>query len=136
MTASNKVLHGATDGPDGRLLSFRCPGCGDVHQIYVHRQPGQAGPVWGWNGDEVRPTFTPSILATSGHYCTHFNPGERCWCSANAEEVAAGREPFSYDCYRCHSYVTDGRIQFLGDCSHHLAGQTVDLPAWSEAEPA
>ena len=23
---------------------------------------------------------------------------------------------------------TDGRIQFLGDCTHHLAGQTVDLP--------
>ena len=28
----------------------------------------------------------------------------------------------------CHSFVTDGRIQFLGDCTHSLAGQTVDLP--------
>jgi len=29
---------------------------------------------------------------------------------------------------RCHSFVTDGKIQFLNDCSHELAGQTVDLP--------
>lgn len=30
----------------------------------------------------------------------------------------------------CHSFVTDGCIQYLGDCTHRLAGQTVDLPAW------
>ncbi|WP_419877659.1 DUF6527 family protein [Brevibacillus centrosporus] len=29
---------------------------------------------------------------------------------------------------RCHSFITDGRIQFLPDCSHDLAGNTVDLP--------
>jgi hypothetical protein len=28
----------------------------------------------------------------------------------------------------CHSFVTDGRIQFLTDSNHALAGQTVDLP--------
>lgn len=28
----------------------------------------------------------------------------------------------------CHSFITDGKIQFLNDCSHKLAGQTVDLP--------
>lgn len=27
----------------------------------------------------------------------------------------------------CHSLVKDGKIQFLGDCTHSLAGQTVDL---------
>ncbi len=30
----------------------------------------------------------------------------------------------------CHSFVTDGRIQFLSDCTHPLAGQTVDIPEW------
>ncbi len=30
----------------------------------------------------------------------------------------------------CHTFVTDGRIQFLGDCTHVMAGQTVDLPVW------
>lgn len=29
---------------------------------------------------------------------------------------------------RCHSFVTDGRIQFLSDCDHALGGRTVDLP--------
>lgn len=28
----------------------------------------------------------------------------------------------------CHSFVRDGRIQFLADCTHAMAGQTVDLP--------
>ena len=28
----------------------------------------------------------------------------------------------------CHSFVRDGKIQFLNDCTHHLAGQTVELP--------
>jgi len=30
--------------------------------------------------------------------------------------------------YRCHSFVRDGRIEFLSDCTHALKGQTVDLP--------
>jgi hypothetical protein len=28
----------------------------------------------------------------------------------------------------CHSFVRDGRIEFLSDCTHSLAGQTVELP--------
>jgi hypothetical protein len=33
----------------------------------------------------------------------------------------------------CHSYVTDGKIRFLDDCTHELAGKTVeleDVPDW------
>lgn len=29
--------------------------------------------------------------------------------------------------YRCHSFIKDGQIQFLTDCDHQLAGQTVPL---------
>lgn len=29
--------------------------------------------------------------------------------------------------HRCHSFVADGRVQFLADCSHEHAGQTLDL---------
>jgi hypothetical protein len=36
----------------------------------------------------------------------------------------------------CHSFVTDGKIQFLNDCTHSLKDQTVDLPdvpaGWNE----
>jgi hypothetical protein len=28
----------------------------------------------------------------------------------------------------CHSFIRDGKIQFLGDCTHELRGKTVDLP--------
>ena len=27
----------------------------------------------------------------------------------------------------CHSFVSDGQWQFLGDCTHALAGQTVPV---------
>lgn len=30
----------------------------------------------------------------------------------------------------CHSFVREGRIEYLGDCTHSMAGQTVDLPEW------
>lgn len=33
---------------------------------------------------------------------------------------------------RCHSYVREGNIQFLSDCDHELAGQTVPIPPWSD----
>lgn len=56
---------------------------------------------WTWNGSMDRPTFTPSLL-----------------CNANTSDL------------RCHSFVTDGKIQFLSDCHHELAGQTVDIPDW------
>lgn len=29
---------------------------------------------------------------------------------------------------QCHSFITDGRIEYLSDSTHALAGQTVDLP--------
>jgi len=59
---------------------------------------------WRWNDDMVRPTFQPSIKVT--------------W-----DFGVEGRKP---KC--CHSFVTDGKIRFLNDCTHKLAGQTVQLP--------
>lgn len=56
---------------------------------------------WTFNGDLLKPTFKPSMLVNAGH----------------PEET------------RCHSFVTDGKIQFLGDCDHELVNQTVELPA-------
>lgn len=86
-------------------VSFDCPGCKDFHTIPV------TGPrAWGFNGSLERPTLTPSILARS-----------RVHTDAGIVESV------------CHSFLTDGRLQFLGDCTHALAGQTVDLP---EIEPA
>ena len=30
--------------------------------------------------------------------------------------------------YVCHSFVRDGKIQYLKDCTHELAGQIVEIP--------
>jgi hypothetical protein len=53
-----------------------------------------------FNGDLDKPTFSPSLLQ-------NFSP----------ERI-------------CHSFIADGRIQFLGDCWHQLKGQTVELPEY------
>ena len=111
---------------EGGGLSFHCPGCDQRHSVWVG---AGSGPRWSWNGDAAKPTFSPSILVTGGHYCNGFVPGDNCWCAYNAEELAAGRPPSGFKCERCHSFVVDGRIQFLADSTHHLSGQTDDLPA-------
>ncbi len=60
--------------------------------------------TWQWNGSREAPTFTPSILVR--------------YFESDAETERA----------RCHSYVTDGKIIYLSDCSHLMAGQTTELP--------
>lgn len=99
---------------DGDRVLFRCPGCEDNHQILADRDRG-----WGFNGDLERPTFTPSVLVGGVQWA----PGEGFHKPNHG--VAPGERIV------CHSFVTDGRIQFLGDCTHALAGQTVDLPEWA-----
>lgn len=120
MSQLSAVLRDVEDG----VLMFRCPGCGQNHMIYVG---DGSGPKWAWNRDAEKPTFTPSVLVKTGHYVTGYNGGG-CWCDYNAEEIAQGREHSGFDCVVCHSFVTEGRIRFLDDCTHKLRGQTVDLP--------
>lgn len=86
------------------LIRFYCPGCRTHHHI---QHDSDMGPNWGWNGSLEKPTFTPSVLVTY--------PG--------SDAGKDGAPPAV-----CHSFVTDGRIQYLGDCTHAMAGQTVDLP--------
>jgi hypothetical protein len=40
-----------------------------------------------------------------------------------------------YRCLVCHSFVTEGRIEFLSDSTHELAGQTVPIPEWPYDDP-
>lgn len=102
---------------DGGIL-FWCPGCDGAHQVMVG---AGAGPRWGYNGDPDRPTFTPSILVRGVERLT----------DDEHRRVMAG-EKIDPRPSVCHSFVTDGRIRFLGDCTHDLAGQTVDLPHFDE----
>lgn len=121
MSAASSKLRLGQDG----AVTFWCPGCKDYHTIYTGTGPGAR---WGWNGNSDRPTFTPSVLVRSGHYAPGFSNNDNCWCKYNAEQGAKGEKPAPFKCGQCHTFITDGRIQFLGDCSHELAGQTVELP--------
>lgn len=96
-------------------MMFDCPGCGFLHQVHV---AGTGVPVWGWNGSMESPTLTPSILVTGVKQLTD---------EQHETYVKTGVLPEA-EPLRCHSFVTEGRIQFLGDCTHALAGQTVELP--------
>lgn len=97
-----------------RRLVFWCPGCDEAHAPRV----GGAG-AWTWNNDRDRPTLAPSILVTG------FVP----LTDAEADRVMAG-QPVPRRPRVCHSFVRDGRIEFLGDCTHSLAGQVIELPEW------
>lgn len=85
--------------PDGKLV-YECPGCDSTHEIPIGVD---SRPRWDWNGDITKPTFTPSINST-------YTYGEE-----NKLHV-------------CHTFVTDGNIQYLSDCTHSLAGKTVPIP--------
>ncbi len=61
-------------------------------------------PCWEYNGNVDFPTFSPSIFV---------GPGTK---------------------FQCHSFVKDGKIQFLGDCYHELKNQTVDIPEWESTK--
>jgi hypothetical protein len=55
---------------------------------------------WDFNNNYNKPTIKPSILV-QGH--------------------RDGKD------FKCHSFVTDGKIRFLNDCTHKLAGKKVKL---------
>lgn len=109
---------------DSGHVSFRCPGCGDVHTLAI---APDASPRWTYNGNPEQPTFHPSIMVTSGHHTSGYKAGAPCWCTFDDAHPHA---PSKFSCYRCHSFVREGRIEFLSDCTHSLAGQTVDLQPW------
>lgn len=79
-----------------------CPACGHMHG-YAVEQPFRNGARWSFNGNGDCPSFTPSM------------------------NIGIGPFPDGH-IDRCHYFVTDGRIQYCGDSTHAMAGQTVDLP--------
>ena len=100
------IIHGSGD-----RRYFWCPGCGCAHDIDINK--------WEYNGNSESPTITPSIRVK------HTPP-------LTDKQIALIKQHALVDIRMiiCHSFVTDGRIQFLEDSTHKLAGQTVDLPDW------
>lgn len=117
MGALSKILRSV----EGGGLMFWCPGCDGAHMVRIGDGPG---PRWGWNGDADRPTFTPSILVRAPRWEPPVTAENRAdylrapWTQTRVETV-------------CHSFVEGGRIRFLSDCTHALAGQVVEIPPWT-----
>lgn len=80
---------------------FDCPGCKCSHW-FTSKDYTRGIIHWDFNGNMEKPTVNPSILVNRGGVNVNM--------------------PI------CHSFIKDGFIQFLNDCTHHLAGQTVELP--------
>lgn len=78
-------------------MAFHCVGCDMWHSFRVEAGISRSVPVWTWNGDMERPTFSPSLLVDRGMDS------------------------------QCHLFVHDGKIEYLGDCHHDLRGQTIDM---------
>ena len=98
------------------VLRFYCQGCRNYHSV---SHGAGTGPRWTWNGKLDLPTLQPSILVRCCRELTdvEFDEYQR---SGNLPADAAEK-------IVCHSFVTDGQIQYLSDCSHALAGQTIPL---------
>lgn len=104
---------------------FHCPGCRCAHGIFVGTGPG---PRWGYNNNPDKPTFTPSILVRGVELTEKGRADHAARVEAGMPESVMAT--FETRPSVCHSFVTDGQIQFLSDCTHELAGQTVPLPGW------
>lgn len=101
-------LHYMGDGNLGpRGGKLYCFHCPGCGNAHPFEIEAPNGSGWQWNGSMEKPTFTPSLL-----------------CNKDLPH------------YRCHSFVRDGKIEFLSDCYHDLAGKTVELPDWELIEDA
>lgn len=93
---------------NGRYYLF-CPGCYEQSKA-ANLDEGEgcwllaslhcfSANIHSFNGDMEKPTLSPSLLVS--------------WSDRTQ--------------YCCHSYVQDGTIRFLDDCTHGMKGQTVEL---------
>lgn len=110
--------------------SFWCPGCEEGHSIRVTIGGKKLlpDPVWTWNGSVEAPTVTPSVCVSGTEFTEQGKKDYAMWVAAGCPKDGLGEIDSRPVC--CHSFITDGKIIFLGDCTHALKGQTVPLPEW------
>lgn len=74
-----------------------CPGCKEIHGVPV--------PRWTFDGNVDAPSFSPSVR----HY------------ELENKELGIPEKT------TCHYWVKEGRLEFVGDSDHELAGKTVPM---------
>lgn len=97
---------------------FHCPGCKQDHRYIVRwgSTSGRSEPTWSFSGGLDKPSFQPSLLYR-----------RKAWPTDEEQKRIMAGEKVELPDRVCHLYMTDGRIQFLGDCTHQLAGKTVEM---------
>jgi hypothetical protein len=91
---------------------FWCPGCDSAHVVSDS-----------WQVNTGTATISPSVLVYSHQKLINEDlSGEALTAPENITTTP-----------QCHSFVTNGRIRYLSDSTHALAGKTVDVPDWCPA---
>lgn len=91
------------------VTKFWCPGCEDLHMV---------SDVWQITGAGETLTIEPSILVYERQKL--INEDLEWEALLSPENIT--------NAPRCHSFVRNGHIEFLSDCTHKLVGQTVAIP--------
>lgn len=109
---ARKYEHETSKGVDlGTKVWIWCPGCDAFHALIIRSTPAL---------DALVSSGKAPIWGWNGNLeSPTFTPSYLVQSEAGI----------------CHSYITDGHIQFLSDCTHHLTGQTVELPDLKDNEP-
>lgn len=112
-----KKVYKEEDKANGEVrYFFYCDGCNCTHSVITNPKR------WTFNGNEEKPTFSPSILVRWVSLPKDLEKDDK----GNYVLGTDGRIKGAKD-EVCHSFVTDGKIRYLNDCTHHLKGKTVEL---------
>jgi hypothetical protein len=89
-----------------RVHYYWCPGCGTLHGMTIKPDVNPyTGAGWEFSGTLENPTYSPSQLTQ--------------W------EGTVDGKPHKQV---CHTFIRNGQIEFLSDCTHAMKGKTVPLP--------
>lgn len=100
----------------GDNVRFYCQGCDEMHEVPKDK--------WNYNGNPESPTLSPSLLLRTGHYVPGQPQPPNCnLCNYKDEDG----EDWPWPCKVCHFFIRNGKMQYCNDCTHSLAGQTVDM---------
>lgn len=86
---------------------YWCPGCDALHGIAILPDRQDNGAGWSFSGTLECPTYSPSQLTKT---------------KLMRDDTGKEKE------FVCHTFIRNGQIEFLNDCTHELKGKTVPLP--------
>lgn len=107
------IIATPTDDHGKKYMSYWwwCPGCADFNGHGAHRIDDR------W----PEPIGLPDKPTINGSYLSY------------GHEPTDDSVPGYKGSPQCHSFIKEGHIQYLDDCTHSLVGQTIDMvpvPDW------